>query len=125
MKKIIFLLAIVCSVSAYSQQTITAEQQEVSAQTHIRVKEFNKKIETKVQLIVDAVKLDEKKVSELRGIVRDRESMVIRIEREAQRGETNDLQGTLNDVQSNYEKRLKEVLGTEKYNLLKSKQSPK
>lgn len=123
MKKLLFIAALLTGTFSFAQQEITKAQQELTAKKTEKVNTFKADLDRQVSSIIAITKLDKKNHSELREIVGFKESSLLKLERE---GEAEvDYNGRRNDILENYNKKMEQLLGKEKFRLLQSKANPR
>lgn len=123
MKKLLFIAALLTGTFSFAQQEITKAQQELTAKKTEKVNTFKADLDRQVSSIIAITKLDKKNHSELREIVGFKESSLLKLERE---GEAEvDYNGRRNDILENYNKKMEQLLGKEKFSLLQSKANPR
>ncbi len=123
MKKILFITALLIGTFSFAQQEISKEQQDLSKKKMEKVSTFNADLDRQVSSIISITKLDKKKHSELREIVGSKESSLLKLKREGENAV--DYNGRRNDVLENYNKKMEQLLGSEKFNLLQNKMNPR
>lgn len=123
MKKLLFIAALLTGTFSFAQQEITKAQQELTAKKTEKVNTFKADLDRQVSSIIAITKLDKKNHSELREIVGFKESSLLKLEREGEAAV--DYNGKRNDILENYNKKMEQLLGKEKFSLLQSKANPR
>ena len=123
MKKLLFIAALLTGTFSFAQQEITKAQQELTAKKTEKVNTFKADLDRQVSSIIAITKLDKKNHSELREIVGFKESSLLKLEREGEAAV--DYNGRRNDILENYNKKMEQLLGKEKFSLLRSKANPR
>ena len=123
MKKLLFIAALLTGTFSFAQQEITKAQQELTAKKTEKVNTFKADLDRQVSSIIAITKLDKKNHSELREIVGLKESSLLKLEREGEAAV--DYNGRRNDILENYNKKMEQLLGKEKFSLLQSKANPR
>lgn len=123
MKKLLFIAALLTGTFSFAQQEITKAQQELTAKKTEKVNTFKADLDRQVSSIIAITKLDKKNHSELREIVGFKESSLLKLEREGEAAV--DYNGRRNDILENYNKKMEQLLGKEKFSLLQSKANPR
>ncbi|OUS11405.1 hypothetical protein A9Q93_11215 [Nonlabens dokdonensis] len=123
MKKLLFIAALLTGTFSFAQQEITKAQQELTAKKTEKVNTFKADLDRQVSSIIAITKLDKKNHSELREIVGFKESSLLKLEREGEAAV--DYNGRRNDILEDYNKKMEQLLGKEKFSLLQSKANPR
>lgn len=123
MKKLLFIAALLTGTFSFAQQEITKAQQELTAKKTEKVNTFKADLDRQVSSIIAITKLDKKNHSELREIVGLKESSLLKLEREGEAAV--DYNGRRNDILEDYNKKMEQLLGKEKFSLLQSKANPR